>query len=408
MSANGGSKRKNGARLLVIAAVVATALQLSASPSSAVQFCNTSGVEVVPLPPPGPNPPPWIATPYPSNITVSGLTGTITDLNVNLNGFASDSPSDLDFLLVGPQGQNLLFMSDAGGDNSVFNPVTTPINLTIDDQAPNQLPGDTPLVGGGASFRPIDDDDDTGETMVGDTFPAPAPAASSATALTVFNGTDPNGTWSLYLMDDFPGPEVGEISSWCVDILTTGGGGTTTTAGPTTTSTAPTTTTTGPTTTTTGPTTTTTGPTTTTTGATTTTTGATTTTTAPGGGTTCFGQTATIVGTANGDVLAGTAGNDVIVGLGGNDRIDGGGGDDRICGGDGDDVINGGAGNDQISGGNGNDRIEGGDGNDTVQGDEGNDILSGGPGNDTQTGGNGNDVCSGGAGTNALTCEQQV
>src|SRR6185312_17495539 len=48
---------------------------------------------------------------------------------------------------------------------------------------------------------------------------------------------------------------------------------------------------------------------------------------------TCFGQTATVTGTAGDDTaLTGTSGADVIVGLGGNDTISGGGGNDLICG----------------------------------------------------------------------------
>ncbi|MBC7461440.1 MAG: DUF4091 domain-containing protein [Thermoleophilia bacterium] len=54
---------------------------------------------------------------------------------------------------------------------------------------------------------------------------------------------------------------------------------------------------------------------------------------------TCGGRTATIVGTARGDVLTGTAGVDVIVALAGNDRIVGRGGSDIICAGDGNDAI---------------------------------------------------------------------
>ena len=65
---------------------------------------------------------------------------------------------------------------------------------------------------------------------------------------------------------------------------------------------------------------------------------------------TCFGQRATIVGTAGHDTLVGTAGDDVIVGLGGDDTISGGRGADRLCGG-------GNGGYDKDYGGRGADRI---------------------------------------------------
>ena len=154
---------------------------------------------------------------------------------------------------------------------------------------------------------------------------------------------------------------------------------TSTTTIPTTTSTS-TTTTTSTTTSTTTTSTTTTIPTTTTSSTTTTSTSSTTTTTNP---LTCDGLQATIVGTANGEIINGTEGNDVIVGLGGDDRISGGGGDDRICGGDGNDLLSGGDGNDRMFGGAGNDDLSGGPGNDRLQGDAGTDRLAGGLGTDT-------------------------
>ena len=92
---------------------------------------------------------------------------------------------------------------------------------------------------------------------------------------------------------------------------------------------------------------------------------------------TCFGQAATIVGTALNNVINGTAGRDVIVGLGGADTINGLGGDDLICGGDGPDVINGGDGADRIDGGASPDDLNGGRGDDFLDGGLQNDSLRG-------------------------------
>ena len=157
----------------------------------------------------------------------------------------------------------------------------------------------------------------------------------------------------------------------------------------------------------------------------------------------CYGQFATMVGTAGADVLTGTAGPDVIIGLGGNDTINGAGGDDRICGGDGNDSLVGGPGVDRLDGGAGTDTADykaapagvtlnlsldpgtasGGDGNDpslisietvqgsayadsltgtdaveTLLGNGGNDVLAGLGGNDILRGGPGADSLNGGAG----------
>lgn len=146
-----------------------------------------------------------IATPYPSNINVSGLTGTITDLNVTISGLTHTFPADIDMLLVGPGGQKIIFMSDVGGATPVSN-----ITLTLDDEAGLLLPV-TPLSTG--TFRP----NNVGN---GDTFPAPAPAGPYGALLSDFDGTNPNGTWSLYVLDDFA-IDIGTIANgWSLDIST--------------------------------------------------------------------------------------------------------------------------------------------------------------------------------------------
>lgn len=73
----------------------------------------------------------------------------------------------------------------------------------------------------------------------------------------------------------------------------------------------------------------------------------------------CDGRVATIVGTAEDDVLEGTAGRDVVVARGGNDTVWGYGGGDIICGGPGRDVLLGGRGRDNLLGGRGTDRCRG-------------------------------------------------
>src|SRR5947208_10924784 len=57
------------------------------------------------------------ATPYPSNITVSGLSGTIPatagSVKVTINGFSHTYPDDVGILLVGPTGAALLLQDGA-------------------------------------------------------------------------------------------------------------------------------------------------------------------------------------------------------------------------------------------------------------------------------------------------------
>ena len=54
------------------------------------------------------------ATPYPSQIDVSGMEGTITNVTVTLSGLNHTWLSDVDVLLVGPAGQMVLIFSDVG------------------------------------------------------------------------------------------------------------------------------------------------------------------------------------------------------------------------------------------------------------------------------------------------------
>lgn len=131
------------------------------------------------------------ASPYPSVIAVSGLTGQVTRATVTLNGLTHAFPDDVDVLLVGPQGQQLVLMSDTGGGRSVTN-----LALTFADAATAVLPDSDRLESG--TFKPTDYE-------MGDVFPGPAPKGSRGTALSVFNGTGPNGGWSLYIVDDSTG-----------------------------------------------------------------------------------------------------------------------------------------------------------------------------------------------------------
>jgi Ca2+-binding RTX toxin-like protein len=325
--------------------MVLTVLSLSTRSSYAVQFCNTTPIIGSSLAD--------VSNPYPSSITVSGLTGTITDVNVILRGFTTNPDNgnfhwaeDTDVMVSAPDNSTVVLMSDAGGDNDTSTGPVAGANLTMDDQAANQLPADTHITTG--TWRPVDDDVDAGEARPVDAWPVPAPPLNpDSTSLSTFNGKNPNGTWNLWVVDDTQQAANDFTGGWCVDILTSG---VSTTVPPTTT--PPTTvppTTVPPTT------------------------------TAPG----CGGLTPTIVGTSGDDTIFGTQGPDVIDGRGGNDTIRGLGGDDVLCGS---------AGNDQLYGGDGNDQLFGGDGNDRLYGELGNDSLDGGPQVDQCIGGDGTDT----------------
>ena len=147
--------------------------------------------------------PPTTASPYPSNITVSGLSGIIGVVNVTITGFSHAFPDDVDIFLKGPTGANAIILSDVGGSIGVTN-----LNIVLDDNAAASMPDAGPLTSG--TFKPTN-------VGAGDTFPTQAPSGGSV--LSTFNGTNPNGTWSLYVVDDANG-QGGSITSWSLNIVT--------------------------------------------------------------------------------------------------------------------------------------------------------------------------------------------
>lgn len=132
------------------------------------------------------------AAPYPGAITVAAMPRNLLRVTVTLSGLAHGFPDDLDVLLVGPGGETALLMSDAGGGDAVAN-----LTLTFDDAAADVLPDEGALTSG--TFRPTD------HVGTHDDFVAPAPSGPHGTALDVFDGTDPNGAWRLFVVDDVPG-----------------------------------------------------------------------------------------------------------------------------------------------------------------------------------------------------------
>lgn len=147
-------------------------------------------------------------SPYPSSVQVSGLT-EVLDVDVVLTGVDHPSMADLDVLLVGPDGEQAVVLSDAGGDLPV-----DMVDLELDDEAAAAAPQDVALTSG--SWRPVNYGSDP------DVFQAPAPELASGvgSALSVFDGTDPNGTWSLYVVGDAAAEMDGMIDSWSLVITT--------------------------------------------------------------------------------------------------------------------------------------------------------------------------------------------
>jgi hypothetical protein len=171
----------------------------SCQPGETVTACNAGAIAV-----PATGTPAGPAAPYPSTIAVSGRPGFLTYVRVHLYGLDHTWPDDIDMLLVGPEGQNLILMSDTGGSTDLVN-----ANLTFDDAADGPLPDAAQITSG--TYQPTN-------YGTGDDFAAPAPAPSAATTLATFAGTGPNGTWSLYVVDDASGDVGNTHGGWCVEL----------------------------------------------------------------------------------------------------------------------------------------------------------------------------------------------
>ena len=133
---------------------------------------------------------------------------------MNLTGLNHTFPGDVGMLLVGPGGQKFVILDGVIGGSPWVN-----INYTLTDTAAGLVPSSgTPVSG---SFKPT-------SYFSGDVFPAPAPGganqepapAGSATFASVYNGTNPNGTWSLYVFDFAAGDGGSIAGGWALSITT--------------------------------------------------------------------------------------------------------------------------------------------------------------------------------------------
>jgi uncharacterized repeat protein (TIGR01451 family) len=146
---------------------------------------------------------------YPVTNLVSGFPGTVNKVTVTLRGLTHTYAGDIDALLVAPTGTNMcMIMSDAGDgySNRISN-----LTLTFDDEGDYLIPyaGQINTFSNIGAYVPVNYNASTNAVDDTDGFAAPAPAAPGggnySDWLTNFIGINPNGTWNLYLRDDFSG-----------------------------------------------------------------------------------------------------------------------------------------------------------------------------------------------------------
>jgi cysteine-rich repeat protein len=126
-----------------------------------------------------------------SAVQVSGAGRYLYDVDVTLD-ITHPNAADLDVFLTAPSGRRIDLVTDVGGGNDGLW-----VGTTFDDQA--GLPvSDTPLPPDGTAFG----------------------AVAGEGALSAFLGEDPNGTWTLTVVDD-AGGNAGTLDAWRLRLVTT-------------------------------------------------------------------------------------------------------------------------------------------------------------------------------------------
>jgi hypothetical protein len=144
------------------------------------------------------------AVPYASVIRPQCVPGAVKRITASLFEFSHTSPSDVNVLLVGPDGKKVNLMGGAGG----FEPLFDGVDLIFTDATTNLLPEMDLILSG--TYHPSDYDPDV-------VMDYPAPAGPYSTNLSTFVGTDPSGPWTLFVYDAVA-LDGGVISSWGLNI----------------------------------------------------------------------------------------------------------------------------------------------------------------------------------------------
>jgi uncharacterized repeat protein (TIGR01451 family) len=151
---------------------------------------------------------PWSgrANPYPSSLYATGVPGRIQDITVTLHVVSHTYTADIVALLVGPDGQSVVLMSNVAGGTD-----TEDVTLTINDSG-TAMPLTDPLTST-LVYRP------TNYGLSGN-LPDPAPTGPYGGSLSAFSSANPNGTWQLYVYDSVGSDSGNFWEGWSLQITT--------------------------------------------------------------------------------------------------------------------------------------------------------------------------------------------
>jgi hypothetical protein len=166
--------------------------------------------------------------PNPSNIFAAGIPGTVNTLTLTLNNFYtySDSIYETEALLEGPTKAALDFYSNTGDSTTTLGGTALADgNFTFADSASSTVPSSGNYSPGTykptAYMNPTSPTDSFTSSSSGfynapSSFNYAQPHGSSTFAST-FDGTNPNGTWSLFFNGTEKSSSAGAMGGWCLN-----------------------------------------------------------------------------------------------------------------------------------------------------------------------------------------------
>jgi subtilisin-like proprotein convertase family protein len=158
-----------------------------------------------------------LASPYPSEITVTGLNGNVKTVTVTISNFSHTFTNDVGIALVAPGGQAMVLIDGVGQSGDSASNVT----LTFADTAASQLPDDAPVSG---TYKPTAYEwgDNFNPPGPGTTAANPGPGGNGTATLNgTFAGGIPNGVWKLFVKDFAPGDSGTIAGGWSLSLTTT-------------------------------------------------------------------------------------------------------------------------------------------------------------------------------------------
>lgn len=126
------------------------------------------------------------STPYPSVFYVPPTPQLITKATVTIIGWTHTFPSDVNMLLVGPTGKAILLVAHCGNGFPISN-----VDIILDDAGATNLPTAGLITNG--TYKPTQNG--------GAVFTGCAPTSGYLTTLAGLIGTNPSGSFSLYVQD---------------------------------------------------------------------------------------------------------------------------------------------------------------------------------------------------------------